>query len=316
MTIAFYDAAQVEALLDYPGCIAAMRAAMIALSSGERAQPLRQIWPVGDGEMWGIMPGDLQALSTFGAKLVSVFHDPDRPGRTRHQGVVIAFDGVTGAVSCIADAEPITKIRTACATAAATDALARGDAQVLAIFGGGVQAEAHLRALPLVRKFREILLWGRSPEKARALAEAMSGLIGQPITSIADGADAARRADVICTVTSSPEPVLFDDWVKPGTHINLVGSSMLGPVEVDSALVARARYVADYRPGALAQGAELAAARAAGAIDDGYAVLEIGEVLAGRIAGRESDDQVTVYKSLGHVAQDLAAADYLQRRSG
>jgi len=316
MTIAFYDAAQVEALLDYPGCIAAMRAAMIALSSGERAQPLRQIWPVGDGEMWGIMPGDLSALSTFGAKLVSVFHDPDRPGRTRHQGVVIAFDGVTGAVSCIADAEPITKIRTACATAAATDALARADADVLAIFGGGVQAEAHLRALPLVRKFREILLWGRSPEKARALAEAMSGLIGQPITSIADGADAARRADVICTVTSSPEPVLFDDWVKPGTHINLVGSSMLGPVEVDSALVARARYVADYRPGALAQGAELAAARAAGAIDDGYAVLEIGEVLAGRIAGRESDDQVTVYKSLGHVAQDLAAADYLQRRSG
>jgi len=316
MTIAFYDAAQVEALLDYPGCIAAMRAAMIALSSGKRAQPLRQIWPVGDGEMWGIMPGDLSALSTFGAKLVSVFHDPDRPGRTRHLGVVIAFDGVTGAVSCIADAEPITKIRTACATAAATDALARADAQVLAIFGGGVQAEAHLRALPLVRKFREILLWGRSPEKARALAEAMSGLIGQPITSIADGADAARRADVICTVTSSPEPVLFDAWVKPGTHINLVGSSMLGPVEVDSALVARARYVADYRPGALAQGAELAAARAAGAIDDGYAVLEIGEVLAGRIAGRESDDQVTVYKSLGHVAQDLAAADYLQRRSG
>ena len=316
MTIAFYDAAQVEALLDYPGCIDAMRAAMIALSSGERPQPLRQIWPVGDGEMWGIMPGDLSALSTFGAKLVSVFHDPERPGRTRHQGVVVAFDGVTGAVSCIADAEPITRIRTACATAAATDALALGDAAVLAIFGGGVQAEAHLRALPLVRPFREILLWGRSPDKARALAEAMSDIVGQPITPIADGAEAARRADVICTVTSSPEPVLFDDWVKPGTHINLVGSSMLGPVEIDSALVARARYVADYRPGALAQGAELAAARAAGAIDDGYAVLEIGEVLAGRIAGRERDDQVTIYKSLGHVAQDLAAADYLQRRSG
>jgi len=316
MTIAFYDAAQVEALLDYPGCIDAMRAAMIALSSGERPQPLRQIWPVGDGEMWGIMPGDLSALSTFGAKLVSVFHDPERPGRTRHQGVVVAFDGVTGAVSCIADAEPITRIRTACATAAATDALALGDAAVLAIFGGGVQAEAHLRALPLVRPFREILLWGRSPDKARALAEAMSDIVGQPITPIADGAEAARRADVICTVTSSPEPVLFDDWVKPGTHINLVGSSMLGPVEIDSALVARARYVADYRPGALAQGAELAAARAAGAIDDSYAVLEIGEVLAGRIAGRERDDQVTIYKSLGHVAQDLAAADYLQRRSG
>jgi ornithine cyclodeaminase len=93
MTIAYFDSAQVEELLDYPGCIEAMRRAMIALSSGERPQPLRQIWPVGDGAMWGIMPGELAALSTFGAKLVSVFPDPERPGRTRHQGVVVGYDG-------------------------------------------------------------------------------------------------------------------------------------------------------------------------------------------------------------------------------
>jgi len=315
MTINFFDAAQVEALLDYPGCIAAMRQAMIALSTGEREQPLRTIWPLGDGDMWGIMPGDLAALSTFGAKLVSVFGDPGRPGRTRHQGVVVAFDGVTGAVSCIADAEPITMIRTACATAVATDALARKDAEVLAIFGCGVQAEAHLRAVPLVRKFREILVWGRSPEKAQALADAMSGQIGQAVTAVADGADAAARADVICTVSSSPEPILLKEWVRPGTHINLVGSSMLGPAEVDAALVARARYVADYRPGALAQGAELAAARDAGLVDDAHVIGEIGEVLAGRLRARENDEQITIYKSLGHVAQDLAAADYLQRRA-
>jgi ornithine cyclodeaminase len=315
MTIAFYDAAEVEALLDYPGCIAAVRSAMIALSSGERPQPLRQIFPVGEGEMWGIMPGDLSALSTFGAKLVSVFRDPQRPGRTRHQGVVVAFDGATGAVSCIADAEPVTKIRTACATAVATDALARTDAEVLAIFGSGVQAEAHLRALPLVRKFREILLWGRTPEKARKLAEQMTGTIGQAVTPVAGAEEAARRADVICTVTSSREPVILGDWVKPGTHLNLVGSSMLGPVEVDTALVAKARYIADYRLGAIGQGAELAVARDAGAVDDSHVVAEIGEVLAGRIAGRENDEQVTIYKSLGHVAQDLAAADYLQWRA-
>jgi ornithine cyclodeaminase len=313
MTIRFFDAAQVEELLDYPGCIEAMRLAMIALSSGEREQPLRTIWPVGDGEVWGIMPGDLASLSTFGAKLVSVFRDPERSGRARHQGVVVAFDGATGAVSCIADAEPITKIRTACATAAATDALARTDSEVLAIFGGGIQAEAHLHALPLVRQFREILLWNRTVEKARALAEEMSEAIGQAITPIADGREAAVQADVICTVTSSSEPILLNDWVKPGTHINLVGSSMLGPVEVDAALVARARYVADYRPGAIAQGAELAAARDAGLVDDSHVVAEIGDVLAGRIPGRQNDQQITVYKSLGHVAQDLAAAAYLLR---
>jgi ornithine cyclodeaminase len=315
MGIAFYDARQVENLLDYRGCIEAMRSAMIALSTGGREQPLRTTWPLGKGEMWGIMPGDLMALSAFGAKLVSVFHDPQRPGCTRHQGVVVAFDGETGAISCIADAEPVTKIRTACATAAGTDALARKDARVLAVFGTGVQAEAHLRALPLVREFDEILLWGRSTEKVRALAEEVGPVIRRKIEAVADAEEAARRADVICTVTSSREPVIFGEWVKPGTHLNLVGSSMLGPIEVDAALVAKSRYVADYRPGVIAQGAELAVARDAGLVDDSHVVAEIGEVLAGRTAGRENDEQVTVYKSLGHVAQDLAAADYLQRRA-
>ena len=311
----FYDAAEVEALLDYPGCIEAMRKAMTALSSGERPQPLRQIWPVGDGEVWGIMPGELAALSTFGAKLISVFHEPNGSGRTRHQGVVVAYDGKTGAVSAIADAEPITKIRTACATAAATDALARRDAEVLAVFGTGLQADSHLHALPLVREFREILLWGQSTERAREVAERMSGEIGREITPVADGREAAERADVICTVTSSRTPILLNEWVKDGTHINLVGSSVLGPVEVDSPLVARARYVADYRPGVLAQGSELAAARDAGLVDDSHVIAENGEVFAGRVTARENGQQVTIYKSLGHVAQDLAAVAYLNERA-
>jgi ornithine cyclodeaminase len=314
MSIRFFDAAQVEELLDYPGCIEAVRRAMIALSSGERPQPLRQIWSVGKGA-WGIMPGDLAALSTFGAKLVSVFADPERPGCTRHQGVVVAYDGETGAVSCIADAEQITKIRTACATAVATDALGRADAEVLAIIGSGVQGEAHLNALPLVRPFREILLWGRSPERTRALAEKMGEKLGRPITVASRTQEAVERADVICTVTSSPEPVVLAEWVKPGTHLNLVGSSYLGPVEVDSALVAKARYIADYRAGVLAQASELAVARDEGLVDDSHVVAEIGEVLSGRIAGRENGGQITIYKSLGHVAQDLAAAAYLRERS-
>jgi ornithine cyclodeaminase len=313
MPITFFDAAQVEELLDYPGCIDAVREAMVALSSGERPQPLRQIWQVGDGA-WGIMPGDLDALSSFGAKLVSVFGEPGKPGRSRHRGVVVAFDGNTGELTCIADAEPITQIRTGCASAVATDALARADAEVLAIFGTGIQAEAHLRALPLVRRFREILVWGRSADRTRDFADRMGNELGRAVTPISESREAAERSDVICTVTSSAEPVLRSEWVKPGTHINLVGSSMLGPVEVDSALVAKARYIADYRPGVIAQASELAVARDEGLVDDGHVVGEIGEVLAGRIAGRESDDQVTIYKSLGHVAQDLASAAYLRGR--
>src|SRR5437763_6156739 len=311
MIMRFFDAAEVERLLDYPGCIAAWRRAMIALSSGERPQPLRQIFTVGRNDMFGTMPGELAALSAFGAKLVSVFADPDRPRRTRHQGVVVAYDGATGAVSCIADAEPVTKIRTACATAAATDALARADVQVLAVFGTGLQAQSHLRAVTLVRPFREILLWGRSPERTREFDRQMSKELDRPVTAVSDGREAAANADVICTVTSSAEPVLLAEWVKPGTHVNLVGSSYLGPVEVDTALVAKARYVADYRPGVLAQAAELAVAREAGAIGDTHVIGEIGEVFAGRVAGREHDEQITIYKSLGHVVQDLAAAAYL-----
>lgn len=315
MTISFFDAAQVEALLDYPGCIDAMREAMTALSSGERPQPLRQIFTVGDNQSFGTMPGELDALSTFGAKLVSVFREPGNAGRSRHRGVVVAYDGHSGEVTCIADAEPITQIRTGCASAVATDALARADAHVLAVFGTGIQAEAHLRALPLVRPFHEILLWGRSPERARQFAERMSAEVGVPVTAVAEAEEAASRADVICTVTSSMTPVLLNDWVKDGTHINLVGSSYLGPVEVDSELVARARYFADYRPGVLAQASELAVARDSGLVDDSHVMGEIGEVLGGRIAGREDDAQVTIYKSLGHVVQDLASAAYLQRKA-
>ncbi|HEX3423253.1 MAG TPA: ornithine cyclodeaminase family protein [Sphingomicrobium sp.] len=313
--MSFFDATQVDELLDYPGCIEAVRQAMIELSSGERPQPLRQIFTVGRDEMFGTMPGELRALSTFGAKLVSVFGDKDQPGRSRHQGVVVAYDGETGSVSCIADAEPVTKIRTACATAAATDVLARADAKSLAIFGTGIQAEAHLRALPLVRSFREILVWGRSIEKTNQFAAEMSKILGRTVTAVSNGRDAASNADVICTVTSSAEPVLLGEWVKPGTHVNLVGSSLLGPVEADTDLVAKARYVADYRPGVLAQAAELAVAREAGEVDDTHVVCEIGEVLAGRFRARENDSQITIYKSLGHVVQDLAAASYLRTRT-
>ena len=143
----------------------------------------------------------------------------------------------------------------------------------------------------------------------------MSTELGRTITPFTDGQEAAARADVICTVTSSAEPVLLGEWVKPGTHVNLVGSSFLGPVEVDSALVVNARYVADYRLGVLAQAAELAVARDAGLIDDTHVICEIGDVLASRVRGRENDRQITIYKSLGHVVQDLAAVAYLHGRA-
>ena len=312
-TPAFYDHDRVAALLDYRGCTMAVRQAMIELSTGGSAQPLRQVVDIDAGRKFGVMPGSLG--DGFGAKLISVFEDSARPGRSRHRGVVVAFDRATGQIECIADAEAVTTIRTGCASAAASDALARADAETLVVYGTGTQAESHIRALNLVRPLRRIIVWGRSVERAEALAARLSPELGIAIEGIADGRAAAAEADIICTVSSASRPILFRDWVRPGTHINLVGSSYPGPVEIDTALVAAGRYFADYRPSVLAQAAEFLVAREAGAVDESHVVGEIGQVFAGDLAGRRTAEEITIYKSLGHVVQDLAAVAYLHARA-
>ncbi len=151
-------------------------------------------------------------------------------------------------------------------------------------------------------------VWGRSRERTEAFCNRMGAELGIPFAAAIDVQDLVSDADIICTVTGAREPVLKGAWVRPGTHLNLVGSSMAGPVEVDTDLVARSRFVADSREGVLRQGAEFLRAKEAGVIDDSHIVAEIGQVLAGDIAGRLSADDITVYKSLGHVVQDLACA--------
>jgi ornithine cyclodeaminase len=120
--------------------------------------------------------------------------------------------------------------------------------------------------------------------------------------------EAVADADIICTVTSAPEPILKGEWVRPGTHLNLVGSSYAGPAEVDSDLVVHSRFIVDSREGVRQQGAEFLRAKAAGLVGDEHIVAEIGQVLAGDIEGRRSSEEITVYKSLGHIVQDLASA--------
>lgn len=306
-----YDGEAVRARLDYPGCIAAVRAAMTALSQDRREQPLRSITNLGGGQLFAQMPGMLSGTDDFGAKLISVFPDREREGRSAHRGVVVLFNGESGEVRCVADAGEITHIRTGCASAVATDALARPDARRLAIFGCGSQAESHILALAQVREFEAIGVWGRNTEEARYFAERMTDQTGLHIVCDEEPSRLAGEADVICTVTSSATPILRGEWVRPGTHINAVGSSYAGPVEVDTPLVAASRYFVDYRPSALAAAAEFLAAKATGAIDGSHIVGEIGEVLSGSVRGRTSRDEITFYKSLGHIVQDLAASRYL-----
>jgi len=218
---------------------------------------------------------------------------------------------MSGEPLAIADAEDITAIRTAAASAVATHALARPDASRLALFGCGHEADTHVRAIACVRPLEEVLVWGRSVDKAKAFAARIRQETGLNIRAVAEGREAAQGADIICTVTSSATPVLLGEWVRPGTHVNAVGSSFAGPVEVDSALVTASRYVADSRRSVLAAGSEFLAAKQAGLIGDDHIVAEIGEVLLGRVPGRTSPEEITFYKSLGHVVQDLAATSYV-----
>lgn len=305
------DRDEVHARLTYEVCIPLVRQAMIAFSRGETRQLLRSIIPLADGRMFGIMPGALGERAVFGAKLISIFPENFAKGLQSHQGVVVLFDGETGAPVCVAHAGEITAIRTAAASAVATDALARPDANRMAVLGYGEQAGTHIRAISRVRKLEAVTVWGRDPDRARAFAKAMEAETGLPVFAAPSARQAVAGVDIVTTVTNAKEPILEGAWLAPGTHVNLVGSSFAGPVEADNDLVVRSRFIADSREGVLAQGAEFLRAKAAGLVDDSHVVGEIGQVLAGDLPGRQSPEQITAYKSLGHVVQDLAATKAL-----
>jgi ornithine cyclodeaminase len=307
----FIDREEVARRLTYDICISLVRDAMIAFSTGETKQLLRSIIPLAGGHLLGIMPGALGAHAPFGAKLISIFPENAAQGRQSHQGLIVLFEPDAGTPVCIVHAGEVTAIRTAAASAVATDALARKDAKHLAILGTGEQASTHARAISRVRALASVTIWGRSLERAHTFADKMQAELGIPSTAAPTVQQTVADADIVCTVTSAPEPILKSEWVRPGTHINAVGSSHAGPAEIDNPLVARARFFADSREGVLNQGAEFLRAKHAGFIDDHHILAEIGEVLAGAEEGRRSADEITIYKSLGHIVQDLASAWWL-----
>jgi ornithine cyclodeaminase/alanine dehydrogenase-like protein (mu-crystallin family) len=304
----FIDREEISRRLTYELCIPIVRQAMIALSRGETKQLLRSIIPLSEGRFFGVMPGAMGVHSVFGAKLISVFQGNFAKGIQSHQGVVILFDPETGAPVCALHAGEITAIRTAAASAVATDALARKDSCRLALLGYGEQASTHARAIRKVRNLESITVWGRSAARARSFAERTHIELNIPVNSAPTAEEAVAHADIVCTLTAASEPILHGAWLRPGTHVNLVGSSYAVPVEVDNDLVVRSRFIADNREGVLAQGAEFLRAKAAGLISDDHIVAEIGQVLTGEIPGRRTAEEITVYKSLGHVVQDLATA--------
>ena len=296
-------------------CIGVVDAAMRHAAKRNAIMPLRVGIQLPDEGLFGWMPGYLGEPAVFGAKLVGVFEKNFDLGMHSHNGVVALFESEHGRPFAIVDAAEITAIRTAAASAVATQLLARDDSATLAILGYGAQAYRHLDAMLCVRNFTEVRVWGRDPLKARAFCDEHQPRHDAVIEPADDARSAVQGADVICTVTGSPTPIVLGDWLEPGQHINAVGTSFPGRRELDGPAVAKSRLFVDLLEGALAQAGEFQMARDDGLIDDSHILGEIGQVALGHIDGRTTAGDITLYKSLGLVVQDLAAAHHVYEKA-
>ncbi|MEH6521868.1 ornithine cyclodeaminase family protein [Sulfitobacter sp.] len=301
----------VAQLLPMCAAIEVIDTTMKMVSKGEAELPLRSAIPVGGANRMGIMPGAIMAPdnSCFGVKLLSLFPDNSKHGLSSHLGAYVLFAADTGEARAMMDASLLTALRTAAASGVATRALAREDASVLTIIGYGEQAEHHLDAICAVRDIATVHVVGRDAAKAEAFCQ--TARTHYPKVEFNAGSDvqsAVAQADIICTVTSSPTPILHHAWLPEGCHVNVVGSSIPTMREVDDDLVFNTSIWVDYLPSTLAQAGEVVDLIASGDFTSDQLMGEIGSVLDGQLAGRTSADQQTVYRSLGVAAQDLMAA--------
>jgi ornithine cyclodeaminase len=269
------------------------------------------MWLPGNTGALVTMPAYLGHTGTLGLKVITYFAGNRGTDLDTHQGAVMLFDSANGGLLAILDATQITAIRTAAVSAVATRLLARPGAATLAILGSGTQAHSHLEAMLLARPIREVRIWSRNPKNAHAFAAEQPNRTQVSLEAVASAAEAVRGAGVICTTTSSLEPVLRGEWLEPGMHINAVGSSIPFARELDTAAVVRSKMFVDRRESALHESGDFLIPKQEGALDDRHIRAEIGEVLAGMAEGRAGDGEVTLFKSLGLAIEDLAAAQHI-----
>jgi ornithine cyclodeaminase len=307
--------AALDELVSLQDAIAIVEAAMRAFSAGQVASPQRTVLSVNETTRMGLMPGAMPGLGRFGLKVVSLSSEAPQHGLPSHQGLMLLFDDKTGRPLCAVECHALTRLRTAAASAVATRALSRPDSKILSIIGCGDLAGPHIEAISAVRPIEQVIVWGRQRGKVEAFARGLPKYLNQTIGVTSDIRQAVRLGDIVCTVTSSQEPLVRGEWLKPGQHLNLVGSSLKSAREVDDAVVAAGYYIADSRAHALAQAGELLHAIEQRKVGQDHLKGEIGEVLAGKVPGRGGRDQITIYKSLGHAAQDIAVADTAHSRA-
>jgi ornithine cyclodeaminase len=291
--------------------IEAMKAAFGQFSTGQADVPLRSrvAVPQQDGVAL-FMPAYLAQSDDLAVKVVTLFPNNLRRGEPMIYATVLVLDTETGRPLALLEGSALTAIRTGAGSGAATDLLARPDAETAAIIGSGVQARTQLEAVCTVRPIRTVWLYSPNQQHAAAFAEEMAGQgpIPADIRPVSSANEAVKAADIICTATTSSSPVFDGRNVKTGTHINAVGSYTPQMQEIDAETISRSLVVVDSRESALAEAGDLIVPLQAGEITESDIHAEIGEIVTGTRDGRTSPDQITYFKSCGLAVQDAAAA--------
>jgi ornithine cyclodeaminase len=316
MKILVINQAEVHQLLPMGECVEVMVETLTELAYGKAINPLRQIVQLpGKRGLLAIMPGYVEAIDTMGVKVISIFHQNKGTELDSHQGAVLIFEAERGCLKGIVDASAITAVRTAAVSGVATRLLAREDAVELAVLGSGVQAYAHVDAMLLARPIQRVRIWSPNQDHVKALVRHVSERQNLPVTAVNNAEEAVKGADIVCAVTSAREPVLQGQWLGPGVHINAVGSSVPLARELDSEAVLKSRLFVDRRESTVKEAGDFLIPREEGLISDDHIQGEIGEILAGQIVGRQSAQEITLFKSLGLAVEDIASAQLVYKKA-
>jgi ornithine cyclodeaminase/alanine dehydrogenase-like protein (mu-crystallin family) len=299
----------VRQVLPMGDLIDAMQVALEEFSARRVEQPLRTVLDVGPQHaFFGVMPAFIPATGALGTKLVTVFGSNASVGLPSHLATIVLLDSSTGQLRAFMDGRYITEARTAAVSAVSSRLLARRGASKLAIIGSGVQARSHLEAMTHVHRLNEIRVWSPNADHLRAFIDDMQPAMSTAIRAASSADEAVKDAEVVVLVSAAREPVVRSEWIADGTHLCAVGACRPDQREMDSALVSRARLFVDSRTAAVVEAGDIVIPIREGTIRPAHIAGELGELVAGRIVGRESKAQVTLFKSLGMAVEDVAAA--------
>lgn len=311
----FINKEKIKELLPMNECIQVMEEMFRSIAEGSVQQPLRSImWLPDKKGLLGMMPGYAAGTGMMGIKVITIFHENSSLGYPSHQGVVLLFDAKHGEPVMIFDAGEITAIRTAAASAVATRLLANEKAETLAIIGSGVQAEKHVEAIICVRKIKQINIWSRQQRNAENLAVKIRKQYELDVIVKSNVQTVVENADIICTVTSSAQPVLLGEWIPKGAHINAVGSSTPAARELDTKAILQCSFFTDKYESVFNEAGDFLIPEKEGVITKDYVKAELSEIITGKKKGRTDNDEITLFKSLGISAEDIFSAWHIYKK--